>query len=339
MAWTAPRIEGWRSKCVRPVIGEPPSLAAFFQLWRKNDGEFLRDEGELGVRRVSYREAADQAVRFATRLRTANIAQGDRIVIWSENRAEWVTSLWGSILAGVVVVPVDFRSSAAMVARIADIVQAKALLTGNNVAGEFPATLPVWPLANVFDPQFDVAAEFSPAPPDQLAEILFTSGATGDPKGVTLTHRNILANLKPIDHGIEKYRKYMGPFSPIRFLNLLPLSHMFGQSMAALIPPMIAGTVISMPGQSPAVVARTVKRGRISVMVCVPQMLELLREYVLQRCPRLRSRSAARSGIGRWWQYRRVHRLLGLEVLGVRGRRGAAGSGAWSRSGASWDTS
>ena len=91
-----------------------------------------------------------------------------------------------------------------------------------------------------------------PAAPDDVAEILFTSGATGEPKGVTITHRNILANLKPIDAGIEKYRKYMGPFAPIRFLNLLPLSHLFGQTMAAFIPPMIAGEVFFMPGYSTA---------------------------------------------------------------------------------------
>src|SRR5207253_9071213 len=128
-------------------------------------------------------------------------------------------------------------------------------------------------------------------------EILFTSGATGDPKGVTITHRNILANLKPIDEGIEKYRKYMGPFSPIRFLNLLPLSHMFGQAMAAFIPAMIAGEVLFLSSYSPRDVAHLIRKRRISVLVCVPQMLELLRDYIVQTIPE----AAAPARAGKWY--------------------------------------
>jgi long-chain acyl-CoA synthetase len=146
---------------------------------------------------------------------------------------------------------------------------------------------------------------------DQLAEILFTSGATGEPKGVTITHRNILANLRPIAGGIEKYRKYMGPFRPIRFLNLLPLSHMFGQSMAALIPPLIAGEVYFTSGYSPRDVAHLVRRRRISVLVCVPQMLELLRGEVELRFPEAKEPRRSGKWYGSWWQYRRVHGWLG----------------------------
>ena len=111
--------------------------------------------------------------------------------------------------------------------------------------------------------------------------------------------------------GLKKYRRYINPFQPIRFLNLLPLSHMFGQSMAAFIPAMIEGQVFFMPGSSPREAAHLIHRRRISVLVCVPQMLELLRDYVLQTVPS--GATPARSGkwYARWWQYRQVHRLLG----------------------------
>lgn len=74
--------------------------------------------------------------------------------------------------------------------------------------------------------------------------IIFTSGATADPKGVVITHRNILANIVPIEREVIKYRWYARPFFPIRFLNLLPLSHMFGQAMATFVPPMLRGVVV-----------------------------------------------------------------------------------------------
>jgi long-chain acyl-CoA synthetase len=293
------------------VIGDPASLAAFFEVWRKNPGGFLSYEGDIGARRFTYNEAARAAIAFARKLREAGIAKGERIVFWGENRPEWVVALWGAVLDGVVVVPVDFRSSPKIVEKIAGIVAARGLLVGEGLEPSESLPCPVWALRDVPRGKPSESAHFAPAPADDLAEILFTSGATGEPKGVTITHRNILANLKPIDEGIAKYRKYMGPFAPIRFLNLLPLSHMFGQTMAAFIPPMIAGEVYFMSGYNPRDAVRLIKRRRISVLVCVPQMLELLRDYIVQAVPEAAMPAAHGKWYRKWWQYRRVHRRFG----------------------------
>src|SRR5205823_12240298 len=120
---------------------------------------------------------------------------------------------------------------------------------------------------------------------DDVAEIIFTSGATADPKGVVITHRNVLANIVPVEREVLKYRKWGRPFFPIRFLNLLPLSHMFGQAMATFIPPMLPGTVVFMRGYNPADIAGQIKRRRVSVLVSVPKILDVVREYVRVREP------------------------------------------------------
>ncbi len=296
------------------MIGNPPSLAAFFEIWRRNPGQCLRYEGAFsGTGRLTYEAAANSAIAFAARLRDAGITRGERILFWGENRPEWVVALWGCVLEGVIAVPVDFRSSASVVERIGTIVSARALLIGEALHPPSGLSCPVWPMreAIVASRVTDASPVFSPAGLDDVAEILFTSGATGDPRGVTITHRNILANLKPIDEGIAKYRKYMGPFAPIRFLNLLPLSHMFGQTMAAFIPPMIAGEVFFMSGYSPKDAAHLIHRRRISVLVCVPQMLELLRDYIVQAVPESAEPSRRGKWYWKWWQYRRVHRRFG----------------------------
>ncbi len=294
------------------MLGNPPSLAAFYDIWRQNRGEFLRFEGGASPSHLSYEATAHAAAGFAQRLRESGIAKGERIVLWGENRPSWIVVLWGCLLEGVIVVPIDFRSSQALVARIVGLVGARVLLNGEGLAAPDGVSCPVWPLDTVLGcgaPD----EKFSPAERADVAEVLFTSGATGDPKGVTITHRNILANLEPIGGGIAKYRRAIRIFSPIRFLNLLPLSHMFGQAMAAFIPPMIAGEVYFMSGYSPRDVVHAIHRRRISVLVCVPQMLELLRDYIVSVLPEAAQPARAGKWYRSWWQYRRVHRRLGFK--------------------------
>src|SRR6185369_15878675 len=120
---------------------------------------------------------------------------------------------------------------------------------------------------------------------EATAEIIFTSGATAEPKGVVLTHKNILANIVPIEREMAKYKRYIRPFSPIRFLNLLPLSHMFGQAMATFVPPMMEGVVVFTRSYAPDDIIKQIKARRISVLVSVPKILEVLRDHVIRVMP------------------------------------------------------
>src|SRR5437879_9737819 len=86
-----------------------------------------------------------------------------------------------------------------------------------------------------------VAAEISAA--DTL-EVVFTSGTTAEPKGVVISHGNVLGNIAPLEEEIRKYLKYERFVHPVRFLNLLPLSHVFGQFLGIFLPQLLGGTVI-----------------------------------------------------------------------------------------------
>ena len=152
-----------------------------------------------------------------------------------------------------------------------------------------------------------------PVDRDDVAQIVFTSGATAEPKGVVIRHRNILANVVPVAREIDKYKKYARPFQPIRFLNLLPLSHLFGQSMATNIPPLIDGTVVFMRSFNPHDIVRRVREWKISVIVCVPKILDVLKEHALRIDPAAANPPPGLSIPARWWRYRRIHRGFGMK--------------------------
>jgi long-chain acyl-CoA synthetase len=284
------------------------TLLDFFAGFERHSGEFLVYDDGYRPRSYTYAGVVRAARIFAGRLRQAGIGKGDKVLFWSENRPEWVAALWGCLIEGVIAVPIDYRSSADLVRRVNGIVHARALLVGEEVSPL--ADIPTWKLADL---EWTGAPVIGPSVSrDDVAEILFTSGTTAEPKGVLITHRNVLANIVPVEREVHKYRKYGGPFFPIRFLNLLPLSHMFGQAMATFIPPMLPGVVVFMHGYDPKEILRQIRKRRISVLVSVPKILEVLREYVLQVAPEAGRPSADKPHwLVRWWRYRKVHRLFG----------------------------
>jgi long-chain acyl-CoA synthetase len=279
------------------------TLLDFFQDLAEEDGEFVVYDDGYRTWTRSYAEVARTARAFAARLRAQGIGKGDKVVFWLENCPEWIAALWGCLLEGVIAVPVDYRSSAEFQSRIASIVEARLILTADNIHTEVE-----WPVREP-DPATPAAVEA-----EDIAEIVFTSGATAEPKGVLITHRNLLSNLVPVEREIQKYRKWGRPFYPIRFLNLLPLSHLFGQSLATFIPPMLAGTVVFQRSYQPAEVLRQIHSRRVSVLVSVPKILEVLRDHVSHEFPESTQAPPPGSRWWRnWWRYRRVHRSFGLK--------------------------
>ncbi len=290
------------------------TLLDFFESFAAHPDEFLVYFDGYRTRSHTYKDVASAARRFCERLAEAGLVPGDRVLFWGENRPEWIVALWGCLLRGVVVVPLDYRASSDLLVRVQEISKARLLLLGDETAEPPGMDVALWPLSSVEWRGPDRDPQASTVSRDSVAEILFTSGATAEPKGVILQHRNILANIVPVEREVLMYRRYQRPFAPIRFLNLLPLSHMFGQAMGTFIPPMLPGEVEFMAGYNPREIVNQIHSRRISVLVCVPKILEVLKDYVRSVVPE--ADEAPKPGTKwwqRWWQYRRVHKLLGFK--------------------------
>jgi long-chain acyl-CoA synthetase len=272
-----------------------------------------------GVRhlRVTYSQLAGLARRFAAELARREIRKGDRVLLFGENSPEWVAAFLGCILRGVVPVPVDFAGSLDFVERVVREVSPKlitgdasrlALLNGSN------PKIPFEEFAAVVTAQ--QAQPIDDLTPDDTLQIIFTSGTTGEPKGIVHTHRNVLASLAPIEQEMQKYLKYERPFHPIRILHTLPLSHVFGQFMGLWTPPLLAAELHYDTRLVASELAQYIHNERISVVAAVPRVLDLLQAYALERFPGLAQRLDRSTGMKawqRWWHFRDVHSFFGFK--------------------------
>ena len=285
--------------------------------------------------RWSYRRVTKVAHQFARELSARNIPKGDAVLLWSPNCAEWVAVFLACSIAGVIAVPLDDASSADFVQRVTQQVRTRLVLCPRDRAQLFPGipTLDPADLSSVIAQH--PASRFRPVeidPSDSL-EIVFTSGTTAEPKGVVLSHANVSGNLAPLAAEIAKYLKYERLFHPLRLLNLLPLSHVFGQFLGIFVPPLLGATVVFEDKFSPSEIIATVRRERISVLIAVPRFVDSLRQKIErdidegsggEKNGRLRASFAERfvraehhHFLRRWWTFRNIRERFGWRFLAI----------------------
>jgi long-chain acyl-CoA synthetase len=292
-----------------------------------------------GYRRESwtYGKLANVAFRFAHDLQQSGIRTGDRVLLWAPNSADWMAAFWGFLLRGAVVVPIDDGATAEFASRVARETSVK-LVVASRGKPSLDAAIPTLNLEDLPDKlrePYVVVTRMDPHKPppsmyqsdadepitrNHIAQILFTSGTTAEPRGVVLTHGNFLANLEPLERGIAPYRKYERWLHPPRFVTMVPLSHVFGQFMALFVPPLLGAAVIFEPSPNAAEVIRTVRRERATALITVPHMLDLLRSGILRDLAargetewfaRTFNAANGQKFLRRAWMFRRIHRRFG----------------------------
>jgi long-chain acyl-CoA synthetase len=302
--------------------------------------EFERYAGDVavvhrrGYRRETwtYSKLAALALACALELKERHIRTGDRVLLWGPNSVEWMAAFWGCLLRGAVAVPMDDGATPEFAARVAADVAAK-LIIHSREKPPLDSAIPRLALEDLSDklecsflddaqpiPRRYKLLSDEPITRQHIAQILFTSGTTAEPRGVVLTHGNFLANLEPLERGIEPYRKYERWFHPLCFVSLVPLSHIFGQFMALFVPPLLGAAVVFETSTSPAEMIHTIKRERATALIAVPRMLDVLRGGLLRDFEadsqsewfaRAYSAANGQKFLRRTWRFRRVHRRFG----------------------------
>jgi len=280
--------------------------------------------------RWSYARVWTTANQFARELAARGIVKGDAVLLWCPNSAEWVAVFLGCAFSGVIAVPVDDAAAPDFAQRISRQVRTKLVLCPRERASLFePAGVATIDPADLSSALAHHSAErFRPATiqPSDTLEIVFTSGTTAEPKGVVLTHANVAGNLAPIAAEIEKYRKYERFFHPLRFLNLLPLSHVFGQFLGIFLPPQLGATVVFQDSFNPSEIVSTIRRERVSVLIAVPRVFDALKQKIerdLEEAGQREafdadySRATSQHFLRRWWTFRSIRRQFGWKFLAL----------------------
>lgn len=239
------------------------------------DGEWVRyTYGEL------YRLAQNNAQRLAA----MGVGRGDRVVLCGDNCPEWVIGYFSASCAGATVVPLDRQWRPEDIAEIAQFVEAKAAVVGDNLADSIAQALssigheiPILTfsqLTQTVNTSQPIPRPSSLVPrPDDVASIIFVTGPTVEPRGAMLTHRNFLSNLRAIV-------KVLPPMHSDHFLSLLPLHHAFAFTGELLVAIWAGATITYPENLRSKTVLETMQQVGVTALIGVPRVFQILHESI-----------------------------------------------------------
>ena len=263
----------------------------------------FRDQAERVV--WTYTELGRHADAFAGMLRQRGIGQGERVVIWAPNRPWWVATFIGCLLEGVVTVPLDVRGSPEFARDVVAMMEARLVIAGGDQASTFAGeTVPVISIDDLTALVASASAARAERPAigeDDLVEIVYTSGTTGHPRGVMISHRNLLSNIRSLPSHLRGDPSY-------RLLSVLPLSHLFEQTVGLWYALYCGASVIYPRSIQGSTIFEALSAEGITGMLVVPQVLSLFYHAI--------EREVQRAGRERAWRI--MHRIAPHLPFGLR---------------------
>ncbi len=234
---------------------------------------------------TTYRELRDRAYRGGLLLGMRGVKPGDRVLLIGENSPAWVLGYFAILNAGAIAVPLDHQISADELAPICEIATPSAALVSVAVARRLDGAIKTAAgeaaqidLEELGRPFILRSRSPAPNPPDRkaLASIVFTSGTTGAPKGVMLTHGNFAAEVAMISRVFTLSGDDL-------LLSLLPLHHAFEFTCGMLLPLATGATVVYPLGVDTANLSRTLADVRPTALIGVPALWQAIHRRIVDQ--------------------------------------------------------
>jgi len=238
----------------------------------------LQMKGKGAGSLLTYASLLKQSERLGFYLREEGFARSEKAAILCESRPEWAVVYFGILMAGGVAVPIDTKLHEKEIDNILDHSETRVLFTSDRLGSAEVSRKVI----SVDSDEFASAlsrhsrGEGIEAEPQDLAMLVYTSGTTGSPKAVMLTHSNIVSNV------IASYAAI--PAKPTdSFLSVLPLNHLL-ELTGGLLGPLYAGATVNYLSEvSTAAIQRTMRETGTTIMIGVPLMFRIMLNKVFDR--------------------------------------------------------
>ncbi len=231
---------------------------------------------------TSYEDLFRLSHQIAAYFENLGLKKGDRVILWGVNSPEWVAAFLGCLLRGIIAIPMDLRGSPAFVEKIFRFTEASLAICNLSRKSELGALhcISFEALKKESEARNIGEGTQEPIEPSDIAEILFTSGTTAEPKGVVLSHENIFSNVEALHNSIQDLDENE------KWLSLLPLSHIFEQTIGLWFPLKKGYSITYLKVLKASSIFQVLEEDEITVAPIVPRLLKLIQGGILREVKR-----------------------------------------------------
>lgn len=251
------------------------TLICLINSFNERDNTVFKYRTDYRVFRLAYQELYKEIRRTATFLKEKGIASGDRVAIWAPNSPEWVIVYFAVVYLDAVIVPIDLKSNLDHAKKILESSGAKLVVKTRFKQSSGTDEIIIEDVEYLSRDKIELNRS-GKVDENEMVELVYTSGTTGDPKGVIITHRNLMSNVEAVIRRIKVDEND-------KMLSVLPLSHLFEQTGGMLAPLSVGASVVYISTLKPSAIFKALKEENITIFILVPRILQGIKRKIRSR--------------------------------------------------------
>jgi len=256
------------------------NFSDFIEILSSHDGDSVALIDDSSGTKITYSKLITLIKIVSAKLKSVGVKKNDRVLLFDVHNIDWVIHFLSLQCLQAIVVPLDKRLHTDTVQSVEKKVGPSLIIsnsyqskTGSKTIRPFKGDTKT-KVGRTFD---KILSEFVDA--EIPSEIILTSGTWAEPKGVTLTQQNLMANLEATTQAFKADSKE-------RLLSILPLSHAYEQMCGLLMPLYFGASIVYIKELTPVSLKLALKQQKITIIVAVPRVLELLKKGILKKIPK-----------------------------------------------------
>ncbi|MFQ5493080.1 MAG: AMP-binding protein [Candidatus Dojkabacteria bacterium] len=252
-------------------------------LQRHPEHLLLKIKREYFYSGYTYAQSLELIRTLITYFKSKKLDKGSKVLFWAPNMPEWTLAYLACILEGIVVVPASVQSSTDLIGKYLSWIKPDLILKSTFLPSLVGTDIEVVNIEHIFDyaRNLDEAEFRTDLKGDDLLEIMFTSGTTGEPKGVMLNRKNFITEVETLQQAIS-IKKHS------RMLSILPYSHIYEQIVSLIYPLKYGVTIFYVSRLTSSVISTSLNEYKVTHLVLVPEALKTFTNRIIYKFKRFK---------------------------------------------------